>query len=91
METELGNKCREALKILFLGCVEYDVTLGRFEVLGLGFPKIRGMHLRGPHDNKDSSILGFVLGPPYFKKLQYVCVYRNLMRIGLPCLCLPAP
>ena len=35
------------------------------------FPKIRGTLLRGPH-NKDYSILGSILGSPYFGKLPYI-------------------
>ena len=33
-----------------------------------GFPKIRGTCLGGPH-NKDSSVLGSILGSPYLGKL----------------------
>ena len=33
-------------------------------------PKIRGPLFRGPH-NKDYSILGSILGSPYFGKLPY--------------------
>ena len=33
-----------------------------------GFPKIRVTFLGGPH-NKDYSILGSILGPPYLRKL----------------------
>ena len=39
------------------------------------FPKIRGSNLGGPH-NKDYSILGSILGSPYFGKLPYHLV-RN--------------
>ena len=35
------------------------------------FPKIRGYHFGGPH-NKDYSILGPILGSPYFGKLPYL-------------------
>ena len=35
-----------------------------------GFPKIRGVLFRGPH-NKDYSILGSILGSLYFGKLPY--------------------
>ena len=34
------------------------------------FPKIRGILFRGPYD-KDYSILGSILGSPYFGKLPY--------------------
>ena len=37
-----------------------------------GFPKIRGTLFGGPH-NKDYSILGSILGSPYFGKLPYGC------------------
>ena len=36
----------------------------------MGFPKIRGALFGGPH-NKDYSILGSILGSPYFGKLPY--------------------
>ena len=36
-----------------------------------GFPKIRGTFFGGPH-NKDYSILGSLLGSPYFGKLPYI-------------------
>ena len=36
-----------------------------------GFPKIRGTFLEGPN-NKDYSILGSILGSPYFGKLPFL-------------------
>ena len=36
----------------------------------MGFPKIRGTFLGGPH-NKDYSFLGCILGSPHFGKLPF--------------------
>ena len=46
------------------------------EVRGViwGFPKIRVTLLGGPND-KDSSILGSILGSPYFGKSPYIGDY----------------
>ena len=41
-----------------------------------GFPKSRGTFLGGPH-NKDHSILGSILGSPYFGKLSSLGVSRG--------------
>ena len=38
------------------------------------FPKIRGTNFGGPH-NKDYSILGSILGSPYFGKLPFGKVF----------------
>ena len=43
-----------------------------------GFPKIRGTLFGGPH-NKDYSILGSILGSPYFGKLPYE-LYSKLLK-----------
>ena len=52
---------------------------------GLGFPKIRGTLFEGPN-NKDYSILGSILGSPYFgklplihNKLPYLCLLERLL------------
>ena len=42
----------------------------------MGFPKIRGTLFGGPN-NKDHSILGSILGYPYFGKLPYGYVANN--------------
>ena len=44
-----------------------------------GFLKIRGTFLGGPH-NKDYSILGSILGYPYFGKLpfQYRVIWQAM-------------
>ena len=43
-----------------------------------GFPKISGTLFGGPH-NKDYSILGSILGSPYFGKLPYRTCYKILL------------
>ena len=42
-----------------------------------GFPKIGGTFFGGSH-NKDYSILGSILGSPYFGKLPYLCIRREM-------------
>ena len=44
-----------------------------------GFPKIRGTLLGGPHI-KDYSILGFIMGSPYFGKVP--CRLKSVYRIN---------
>ena len=43
-----------------------------------GFPKIKGTLFGGPH-NKDYSILGSILGSPYFGKLPHGVGLRNFL------------
>ena len=47
-----------------------------------GFPKIRGTILGGPY-NEDSSILGSILGSPYFGKLPYTYRAMQIVSINL--------
>ena len=45
--------------------------IGFYRVIqGLGFPKITGYFFGGPY-GKDYSILGSILGSPYFGKLSH--------------------
>ena len=48
------------------------------EPLAEAFPKL-GVPFRGPY-NKDSSILGFILGSPYFGKLPH----DSFPPVGIP-------
>ena len=47
-------------------------SLPGFCVYLLGFPQLRGTFFGGPY-KKDYSILGSILGYPYFGKLPYLC------------------
>ena len=46
----------------------------------MGVSQNQGYHFRGPH-NKDYSILGSILGLPYFGKLPYIEVRKVTMKI----------
>ena len=53
--------------------MENDMETGIMQgIIGIRVSKNYGYHFGGPH-NKDYSILGSILGSPYFGKLPIVC------------------
>ena len=63
-------------------CWVLDLASQGFETWG--FPKIRGTILGGPN-NKDYSILGCILGSPYFGKLPLLILVLHHSWAGLHC------
>ena len=58
------------------GTFKGDIAQGLgFRVWGLGFPKIRATFFGGPHI-RDYSVLGSILGSPYFGKLPCVLLLK---------------
>ena len=61
---------RELAYVLAAAAPIADFQLSRWFGNIWGFPKIRGYLFGGPN-NQDYSILGSILGSPYFGKLPY--------------------